>query len=280
MSESRDAGTPRVTRMQVIPVAGRDSMLLNLCGAHAPYFTRNLVILDDSSGHAGVGEVPSGEGIRHALERMTDLVVGQSIGRYQATLNAVRAALSGAGPGAGRTIRHEVTSAGEAAVLRQPHEINLRLDNVITAIEAALLDLLGQHLDVPVAALLGEGQQRDAVPMLAYLFYVGDRVLRAVDRPLRAAAEEDRDPCGHHGGVRRAVGADVQVHSRVGDLGAASLRITSKAAHPAVPPTPTVAAEPKHKKARSCDRAFRIPLVERRRIELPTFALRTRRSPS
>jgi glucarate dehydratase len=28
---------------------------------------------------------------------------------------------------------------------------------------------------VPVAALLGEGQQRDAVQMLGYLFYVGDR---------------------------------------------------------------------------------------------------------
>ncbi|PRH45910.1 enolase C-terminal domain-like protein [Burkholderia multivorans] len=183
MSEARHAGTPRVTRMQVIPVAGRDSMLLNLCGAHAPYFTRNLVILDDSSGRTGVGEVPGGEGIRHALERMTDLVVGQPIGRYQATLNAVRAALSGAAAGAGRTIRHEVTSAGEAAVLRQPHEINLRLDNVITAIEAALLDLLGQYLDVPVAALLGEGQQRDAVPMLAYLFYIGDR--RRTDLPYR-----------------------------------------------------------------------------------------------
>ncbi|MCQ4437949.1 hypothetical protein NO135_23385, partial [Clostridioides difficile] len=80
---------------------------------------------------------------------------GQSSGRYQATRNAVRAARSGTGAGTGRTIRHEVTSAGEAAVLRQPHEINLRLDTVITAIEAALLDLLGQHLDVPVAALRG-----------------------------------------------------------------------------------------------------------------------------
>ncbi|MXN77297.1 glucarate dehydratase [Burkholderia sp. 4701] len=187
MSESRSTGatpgTPRVTRMQVIPVAGRDSMLLNLCGAHAPFFTRNLVILGDSSGRTGVGEVPGGEGIRHALERMADLVVGQPIGRYQATLNAVRAALAGSGAAAGRAIRHEVTSAGEAAVLRQPHEINLRLDNVITAIEAALLDLLGQCLDVPVAALLGEGQQRDAVPMLAYLFYIGDR--QRTDLPYR-----------------------------------------------------------------------------------------------
>ena len=53
--------TPRVTDMQVIPVAGRDSMLLNLCGAHGPFFTRNLVILTDSTGATGLGEVPGGE---------------------------------------------------------------------------------------------------------------------------------------------------------------------------------------------------------------------------
>jgi glucarate dehydratase len=47
--------------------------------------------------------------------------------------------------------------------------------HVVTAIESALLDLLGQHLGVPVAALLGEGQQRSAVEMLGYLFFVGDR---------------------------------------------------------------------------------------------------------
>ena len=45
---------------------------------------------------------------------------------------------------------------------------------VVTAIEAALLDLLGKFLDVPVAALLGDGQQRDVVRVLGYLFYVGD----------------------------------------------------------------------------------------------------------
>ncbi|HBZ99133.1 MAG TPA: glucarate dehydratase, partial [Pseudomonas sp.] len=56
--------TPRVQSMQVIPVAGHDSMLLNLCGAHAPYFTRNLVLLTDDAGNTGIGEVPGGEGIR------------------------------------------------------------------------------------------------------------------------------------------------------------------------------------------------------------------------
>ncbi|MCJ0973579.1 glucarate dehydratase [Pseudomonas sp. PS1] len=167
--------TPVVTRMQVIPVAGYDSMLLNLCGAHAPYFTRNLVILEDSAGRTGLGEVPGGEGIRRALERTRSLVEGQQIGRYNRILNALRRAIIGGGAGGPQNTQHQVTSDAEAAVLKQPHEINLRLDNVVTAVEAALLDLLGQHLEVPVAELLGSGQQRDSVPMLAYLFYIGDR---------------------------------------------------------------------------------------------------------
>lgn len=61
MVESGISGAPVVTSMQVIPVAGRDSMLLNLSGAHAPFFTRNIVILTDNSGHTGVGEVPGGQ---------------------------------------------------------------------------------------------------------------------------------------------------------------------------------------------------------------------------
>jgi glucarate dehydratase len=160
------AASPVITAMQVIPVAGYDSMLLNLCGAHAPYFTRNLVLLTDSAGNTGIGEVPGGAGILAALERSVPLVVGTQIGRYNRTLNVIRAAIGG---------QHQVTSAAEAEVLKQPHEINLRLDNVVTAVEAALLDLLGQHLGVPVCELLGSGQQRDSVPMLAYLFYIGDR---------------------------------------------------------------------------------------------------------
>ncbi|TFW21541.1 enolase C-terminal domain-like protein [Duganella callida] len=166
MNQKTHNGSPVVTEMQVIPVAGYDSMLLNLCGAHAPFFTRNLVLLKDSSGHTGIGEVPGGAGILAALERAIPLVVGTQIGRYNRTLNSIRAAIGG---------HHQVTSAAEAEVLKQPHEINLRLDNVVTAVEAPLLDLLGQHLGVPVCELLGAGQQRDSVPMLAYLFYIGDR---------------------------------------------------------------------------------------------------------
>ncbi|OEO25444.1 glucarate dehydratase [Pseudomonas sp. J237] len=171
----RDCKSPIVRTMQVIPVAGHDSMLLNLCGAHAPYFTRNLVLLTDNDGRTGIGEVPGGEGIRQALERCRSLVIGQPVARYNFILNSLRRSIAGRDGSGPQTTQHQVTSESEASVLKQPHEINLRLDNVITAVEAALLDLLGQHLGVPVAELLGSGQQRDSVPMLAYLFYIGDR---------------------------------------------------------------------------------------------------------
>lgn len=53
----------RIVKMEVYPVAGKDCMELNLSGAHAPYFTRNIVVLYDENGETGVGEVPGGEKI-------------------------------------------------------------------------------------------------------------------------------------------------------------------------------------------------------------------------
>src|SRR5471030_1199500 len=66
---------PVITSMQIVPVAGHDGMLLNLSGAHGPFFTRNIVILKDNAGHTGVGEVPGGERIRQTLEDARSLVV-------------------------------------------------------------------------------------------------------------------------------------------------------------------------------------------------------------
>lgn len=151
--------TPRITHLQVIPVAGRDSMLLNLSGAHGPYFTRNILILTDSAGRTGVGEVPGGEKIRQTLEEAGVLVVGQPIGQYLGILQSMQQQFAGRDTG-GRGL--------------QTFDLRTTI-HAVTAVESALLDLLGQHLAVPVAALLGEGQQRDAVEMLGYLFYVGDR---------------------------------------------------------------------------------------------------------
>src|SRR5450830_1187638 len=88
---------PRVTHLQVIPVAGHDSMLLNLSGAHGPFFTRNIVILKDSAGHIGVGEVPGGERIRETLEDARSLVIGLPITRLRASSRVSRPATA---PGA------------------------------------------------------------------------------------------------------------------------------------------------------------------------------------
>ncbi|WP_336369188.1 glucarate dehydratase [Rahnella perminowiae] len=153
------SSTPKIVSMQVIPVAGHDSMLLNLSGAHAPFFTRNILILKDSSGHTGVGEVPGGEKIRQTLEDSALLVIGKTLGEYKNVMTAVREKF-----------------ADRDASGRGLQTFDLRTTiHVVTAIEAAMLDLLGQHLGVTVASLLGDGQQRDEVEMLGYLFYVGDR---------------------------------------------------------------------------------------------------------
>src|SRR3974390_1034591 len=90
MTDRPHSSSPKITEMQVVPVAGHDDMLLNLSGAHAPFFTRNVVILRDSADRTGVGEVPGGERIRQTLEDARELVVGRPIGDYNAILNAAR----------------------------------------------------------------------------------------------------------------------------------------------------------------------------------------------
>ncbi|WEG15214.1 glucarate dehydratase [Alkalihalophilus pseudofirmus] len=159
VKEEKATSTPVVSEVKVIPVAGHDSMLLNLSGAHSPFFTRNIVILKDSAGNIGVGEVPGGEGIRKTIEDAAPLIVGKSIATYNSILNV---------------IRHQFADRDSAGRGLQTFDLRITI-HAITALESAFLDLLGKHLGVPVAELLGEGKQRDQVEMLGYLFYIGDR---------------------------------------------------------------------------------------------------------
>lgn len=150
---------PKIVKMEVVPVAGHDSMLLNLSGAHGPFFTRNIVILTDDTGNTGLGEVPGGEKIRQTLEDCRELVVGRTLGEYKNIVKEIHE-------------RYAQLDAGG----RGNQTFDLRTTvHVMTAVEAPLLDLLGQHMQVPVAALLGEGQVRESVKFLGYLFYVADR---------------------------------------------------------------------------------------------------------
>jgi len=155
--------TPIITEMKVIPVAGYDSLLLSLSGAHAPVFARNLVILKDSAGNTGLGETHGGERITQRLESWKELVIGKPIGQYRSIVSDL-----------GR--RHTVRSSRDGEGLAQL-DLKKMLSFVVHAegaVEAALLDLMGQHLGVPVCDLLGPGRQRDEVTVLGYLFYVED----------------------------------------------------------------------------------------------------------
>lgn len=152
--------TPTVLKMEVFPVAGKDSMELNLSGAHAPYFTRNVVVLTDSDGRTGVGEVPGGEKITSTLGTVKPMVEGTRIGDYRNTVLKINRYLSG---------RHNKDIRGS-----QTFDMRVGV-HVLTAIQTPLLDLLGKYLGEPVASLLGDGQQRDSVRMLGYLFFIGDR---------------------------------------------------------------------------------------------------------
>ena len=163
--------TPSIVSVEAVPVAGHDSMLLNLSGAHGPFFTRNVAIITDSSGNTGLGEVPGGEAIRGTIEEAGELLVGQPISLYRQLLRRVAARFA------------DRDAGGRGA---QTFDLRTTV-HAVTALESGLLDLMGQHLGVPVAELLGEGQQRDQVQMLGYLFFVGDR--KRTDLPY--LAEED-----------------------------------------------------------------------------------------
>ncbi|MCO1653781.1 glucarate dehydratase [Pseudonocardia sp. S2-4] len=149
-------------------------MLLNLSGAHGPFFTRTVVLLTDSAGRTGLGETPGGAPIRETIEQAAAGLVGQPVARYRSLLRGV----------VERFGHRDATGRGE-----QTFDLRTAV-HAVTALESALLDLAGRHLGVPVAELLGDGRVRDRVPVLGYLFYVGDRT--RTDLPY-AAGEPDGD---------------------------------------------------------------------------------------
>lgn len=164
---------PAIVAMRVVPVAGHDSMLLNLSGAHAPFFTRNVVILTDDAGNTGLGEVPGGEAIRRTLEDARPLVVGAPLGAHASVIAEMQRSF-GNRDASGRGL--------------QTFDLRVTI-HAMTAVEAAMLDLLGQSAGVAVADLLGNGRQRDRVQMLGYLFYIADR--DRTDLPYRDESDSD-----------------------------------------------------------------------------------------
>jgi glucarate dehydratase len=166
---------PAIRKMTVVPVAGYDSLLLNLSGGHGPVFIRNLVVVEDNAGRTGVGETPGGEAIRQTLERCIELVIGRRVGEMSDVLGAIERQFGALDAGG----RGEQTFDQRTTI------------HVLTAVEAAFLDLMGQALGVPVAKLLGEGRQKDSVDVLGYLFFIGNHERTKLDYRVADAASDE-----------------------------------------------------------------------------------------
>jgi len=167
---SRLIKAPTIRDMQVIPVLGGDSMLLNLRGAHPPYFRRNIVLLTSSDGYVGVGEAPGGKRAQRALTSFIELVVGTQIARLQGTLERIR---HECGICWG-VIEHPAGASVVETRLSQSRKLYEYQPSFLAAIECALLDILGQYLGVPICELIAAGRQCDHIQVAAPLYFLGD----------------------------------------------------------------------------------------------------------
>jgi len=150
---------PIIRKFQVIPVAGIDSMKLKASGIDTPCFTRTIVVIEDSAGHSGVSETSGSAPVYEALNKSSPFLIGRNLGDYKNMLNHIEYAFS------------DSYNLKCQSVLF-PLSI---VKHLLSAIETAMLDLLGKTLNVSIASLIGGGQQRHKVALLSNLYFVGDR---------------------------------------------------------------------------------------------------------
>jgi glucarate dehydratase len=121
-----------------------EAPLLHSNGAHWGRFVRTLVEVEADNGLVGLGELGGGgRGAEAAIRGLRDYLVGHDPFRLEALRFAI---------------------ANPTASL-----YNNRTQ-LLAAVEFGCLDLIGQHLGVPVYDLLG-GKLRDTVPFASYLFF-------------------------------------------------------------------------------------------------------------
>ncbi|GAA4696660.1 enolase C-terminal domain-like protein [Phytohabitans rumicis] len=113
-------------------------------GAHWGRFVRTIVEVEADNGLVGLGELGGG---------------GESA---EAAVRGLREYLVGHDPFALEALRF--------AIANPTASLYNNRTQLLAAIEFACLDLIGQHLDVPVYDLLG-GKLRDRVPFASYLFF-------------------------------------------------------------------------------------------------------------
>lgn len=144
----------RIAALQVTPIALGDPPLLNAAGMHAPWVLRTVVELVADNGLTGLAEVPGSAAVNAWLEAAGEVAVGRDPFDWHGLRAALRARFG--------ADRQDVRGD-------KPWD-QRTLVQVESALDVACLDLVGRHVGVPVATLLG-GVVRERVPYAAYLFY-------------------------------------------------------------------------------------------------------------
>ncbi|MBM9617284.1 glucarate dehydratase family protein [Streptomyces zhihengii] len=149
--------SPRITRIDITPVAFKDPALLNAVGVHEPYALRAVVEVTTDQGLTGLGETYADEGHLRRLRTAADAVTGMDVHALGPMRQRVGRVLGGESGSDGHGLTGMITTSGT-------------LDRVFSPFEAACLDIQGRAAGRPVCDLLG-GAVRDRVPFSAYLFY-------------------------------------------------------------------------------------------------------------
>lgn len=148
---------PRITGVEITPVAFRDPALLNAVGVHEPYALRAIVEISTDQGLSGLGETYADEGHLQRLREAAAAITGMEVHALGAMHRRIAEVLHGDTGSDGHGLTGMITSSST-------------VDRVFSPFEVACLDIQGKAAGLPVCDLLG-GAVRDSVPFSAYLFY-------------------------------------------------------------------------------------------------------------
>ncbi|MGA5700458.1 glucarate dehydratase family protein [Peterkaempfera bronchialis] len=149
--------SPRITGVEITPVAFRDPALLCAVGVHEPYALRAVVEVATDQGLYGLGETYADEGHLRRLRAAADALIGMEVHALGAMHRRVAQVLDGDTGSDGHGLTGMITTSST-------------VDRVFSPFEVACLDIQGKAAGRPVCDLLG-GAVRDSVPFSAYLFY-------------------------------------------------------------------------------------------------------------
>jgi len=142
-----------ITEMIVTPIAFADPPLLNAAGLHAPYALRIIIEIKTNEGISGIGEIAGGSAVLESLNQAKKFLIGQDPFKR----NKIRITIEDGFANIQDTLNTGYAPKGVA-------------NRMYSAINVALLDIIGKAIERPIYDLLG-GKVRDRAEFSAYLFY-------------------------------------------------------------------------------------------------------------